>query len=116
MPGIRNEIEQMKTNIYDLSQETLILNNEKMLLEKELMELNDEIKKFNLMNNELNTQKENIKNTILLIKKHSELTREKMKLKLKETDELMNSLALLAKKAKEYNENYVSRRIMYNQN
>lgn len=116
MPGIRNEIEQMKTNIYELSQETLTLNNEKMLLEKDLMELNDEIKKYNLMNNELNTQKENIKNAILLIKKHSELTKEKMKLKLKETDELMNSLALLAKKAKEDNKSYVARSIKYNQN
>ena len=84
-----------------------------MLLEKELMELNDEIKKLNLQNSELNTQKENIKNTLLLIRNHSTLTREKINQKEKETNDLISSLGLLAKKAKEVNENYKATRIPY---
>ena len=113
MPGIRQEIENMKTEIYSLNQETLTINNEKMLLEKELMELNDEIKKLNLQNSELNTQKENIKNTLLLIRNHSTLTREKINQKEKETNDLISSLGVLAKKAKEVNENYKATRIPY---
>ena len=71
------------------------------------MKLNDKIKKLNRQNSELNTQKENKKNTLLLIRNHSSQKKEK------ETNDLISSLGLLAKKAKEVNENYKATRIPY---
>lgn len=99
MPYIKREIDEMKALAQQLHSETAVLNNEKLNYDKEILTIQDEIKRFNYLNKELNNQKENIKNTIQLFKRHSELSKLKIVNQLKSTDELIGSLSVLAKTA-----------------
>ena len=99
MPEIRKEVDDMKKEIEFRHEETKNLNNEKMLIQKELSHLHDEIKKYNWLNTETFNQKEKIKNTLDLFKNHIIKQKEKLNLQINKTNELMGSLAYLAKKS-----------------
>ena len=99
MPEIRKEVDDMKREIEYRHEETKNLNNEKMLIQKELSHLHDEIKKYNWLNTETFNQKEKIKNTLDLFKNHIIKQKEKLNLQINKTNELMGSLAYLAKKS-----------------
>ena len=83
MPYIKREIDEMKALAQQLHSETAMLNNEKLNYDKEILTI----------------QKESIKNTIQLFKRHSELSKLKIVNQLKSTDELIGSLSVLAKTA-----------------
>ena len=99
MPELRKEVDDMKKEIEFRHEETKNLNNEKMLIQKELSHLHDEIKKYNWLNTETFNQKEKIKNTLDLFKNHIIKQKEKLNLQINKTNELMGSLAYLAKKS-----------------
>ena len=99
MPELRKEVDDMKKEIEFRHEETKNLNNERMLIQKELNHLHDEIKKYNWLNTETFNQKEKIKNTLDLFKNHIIKQKEKLNLQINKTNELMGSLAYLAKKS-----------------
>ena len=73
------------------------------------MLLQDEIKKLNKTNSTLFSEKENIRNSINLLKKHCCIIREKISVQNDKSDELFNSLTYLAQKSIYENEAYNKR-------
>lgn len=113
IPFLKTQIDQMKNEITSLYEETKELKNQKLLLDRKMFMLNDEIKRFNKLNSDTFSEKENLKNAIKLLKKHSVLTLEKIKIQEEQGKEFFSSLTLLAQKAKMENDNYTSTRASF---
>lgn len=113
IPYIRNQIEQMKNEATTLYEETKELKNQRLQLDRNMFMLNDEIKRYNKLNSDTFADKENLKNAIKLLKKHSVLTLEKIKLQEEQGKEFFSSLTLLAQKTKMENDNFSSTRASF---
>lgn len=109
LPLLRGEINRIEEQISGLNEETKIVKNNILLLERDIMGYEDEIKKFNKLNSGFFGEKENIRQSIKLLKKHSTITREKIKHQNEKSDELFSSLTLLAQKSKAESEEYDKR-------
>lgn len=109
LPLLRGEINQMQNNVGILNNETKDIKNEQLLIERDIMFLQDEIKKLNKLNSSFFSEKENLRNSIKLLKKHSGIIREKINIQKEKSDELFNSLTYLAQKSIYENEEYNKR-------
>ena len=109
LPSLRSEINQMQSQIRNLNNETKNLKNEKLTIERDIMYFQDEIKRMNKLNSSFFSEKENIRNSIKLLKKHSGITREKINMQNNKSDELFSSLSYLALKSQYENEEYEKR-------
>ena len=70
------------------------------------MELNDEIKQYNKINSNLLSDNEKIKSSVNLLKKHIKLTKEKIEVLDKNSEEFFMTLTFLAKKSEDDNKDY----------
>jgi hypothetical protein len=75
-------------------------------IERNIMELNDEIKQYNKINSNLLSDNEKIKSSVNLLKKHIKLTKEKIEVLDKNSEEFFMTLTFLAKKSEDDNKDY----------
>lgn len=95
LPWLRNEIDEMKTLIAQHNEETRYIRNDSIQIERETLLAKDEIKKTNGQIALILKQKEKFGNAIVLIHKHIETMKEKIRKQDRLSDELMNSVKTL---------------------
>ena len=101
LPILKQEVDEMKTQISMLNDETRKINNDKMLMTKEIDEMNDDIKKYNMMNSQLETQKEKMRSAVAMFRNNIAQAKGKVHGKEREVKEFIGSLKVLANRTKE---------------
>lgn len=111
---LRRDINQMQNAICQNNEQTKTYRNEKLQIERSIMSLEDDIKKLNLLTTNIQKEREGLKNSIKLLKTHSQSTKEKIQKQDGKTDEFLNNLTLLAIDTQKQNEEYEKKNSKYN--
>ena len=96
----------MEYEIGKKNEETKNIKNKMLEIERNIMELNDEIKQYNKINSNLLSDNEKIKSSVNLLKKHIKLTKEKIEVLDKNSEEFFMRLTFLAKQSEDDNNDY----------
>ena len=99
LPNLRNEIENMKSKLCQLNEETKNLRNISLEYDGSILTLKDEVRKLNNLNSNLSKEKEKISNEIIKYEKSKEMLISKINLIEKESNQFMNNVKFLAEKA-----------------
>ena len=99
LPSFRNEIDNMKTKLSQLNEETKNLRNIGIEYDRSILVLQDEVRKLNNLNSNLIKEKEKITNEIIKYQKSIEMLISKINLVESESDKFMKNVEILAKKA-----------------
>ena len=99
LPSFRNEIDNMKTKLSQLNEETKNLRNIGIEYDRSILVLQDEVRKLNNLNSNLIKEKEKVSNEIIKYQKSIEMLISKINLVESESDKFMKNVEFLAKKA-----------------
>lgn len=105
LPTLKQEVDEMKQQIAMLNDETRKVNNDKMLLSKEIDAMNDDVKKYNMMNSQLEMQREKMRSAVAMFRNNIAQAKGKVKGKEREVKEFIGSLKVLANKTKDGKKN-----------
>ena len=99
LPSFRNEIDNMKTKLSQLNEETKNLRNIGIEYDRNILVLQDEVRKLNNLNSNLIKEKEKVTNEVIKYQKSIEMLISKINLVESESDKFMKNVEILAKKA-----------------
>ena len=106
LPYLRGINNKMEYEIGKKNEETKNIKNKMLEIERNIMELNDEIKQYNKINSNLLSDNEKIKSSVNLLKKHIKLTKEKIEVLDKNSEEFFMTSTFLAKQSEDDNKDY----------
>ena len=106
LPYLRGINNKMEYEIGKKNEETKNIKNKMLEIERNIMELNDEIKQYHKINSNLLSDNEKIKSSVNLSKKHIKLTKEKIEVLDKNSEEFFMTLTFLAKQSEDDNKDY----------
>ena len=106
LPYLRGINNKMEYEIGKKNEETKNIKNKILEIERNIMELNDEIKQYHKINSNLLSDNEKIKSSVNLLKKHIKLTKEKIEVLDKNSEEFFMTLTFLAKQSEDDNKDY----------
>ena len=99
LPSFRNEIDNMKTKLSQLNEETKNLRNIGIEYDRSILVLQDEVRKLNNLNSNLIKEKEKVTNEVIKYQKSIDMLISKINLVESESDKFMKNVEILAKKA-----------------
>ena len=106
LPYLRGVTNKMQNEITKTNEETKNIKNQMLEIDRDIMALNDGIKQYNKMNSNLLSDNEKIKSSVNLLKKHIKLTKEKIEILDKNSEEFFMKLTFLAKQSEDDNKDY----------